>query len=296
MARRRKKKSGVAESLWENSYSARYYYNRLLEIATTSIKWENLPKEIDERFLEYTLATQGMAVFFKDDVLDKYVALTTMIGGTLSIYRVPNTRQAYATNGYRQSLNEKNSVLIFNNYLRTNILPELQYYAYKLYNIDRTIDININGQKTPILLLCDENERLAVENMYLEYTGNMPVIHGYKNSVNYDTIKAIPTPAEYNADKLYDLKLQIWNEALTFLGVANTMQFKRERVLQSEMQVAQGQVIASRNTRIRMRQQAADQINEMFGLNIKPTYYQSDYPDIMLQTPQEQSQGGGIDE
>lgn len=263
-----------------NNWSYQHYYDRLMEIAISTIDYDGMPDDVDQRFLEYTLATRGMAVFYKDDILAKYVALTTMIAPPLNIYNIPVNRTAFATNGYQYHCTNKDSVLIFNNYLRKPIISDLQYYAAKLYNIDRTIDINVNGQKTPILIRCDENERLTMENLYLEYDGNKPVIHGYKG-LSEDSIKAIPTPAEYVSDKLYDLKLQVWNEALTFLGVANTTQYKRERVIKSEIETSQGQVIANRNVRVGIRQQACDKINRKFGLNITVQYSNPKYADLI---------------
>lgn len=263
-----------------NNWSYLHYYDRLMEIAISTIDYDGMPDDVDQRFLEYTLATRGMAVFYKDDMLDKYVALTTMIAPPLNIYNIPVNRTAFATNGYNYHCNNQDSVLIFNNYLRKPIISDLKYYAAKLYNIDRTIDVNVNGQKTPILIRCDENDRLGMENLYLEYDGNKPVIYGYKG-LSEDSIKAIPTPAEYVSDKLYDLKLQVWNEALTFLGVANTTQYKRERVIKSEIETSQGQVIANRNVRVGIRQQACDKINRKFGLNITVQYSNPKYADLM---------------
>lgn len=297
--RRRNNRSSQMVQAVIDRYTYNYYYERLLEIAISTIEWTNMPEEIDTRFLEHALATRGMAVFYRDDVLERYIALTTMIGAPLNIYNVPTQRTAFATNGYQYHLTSADSVLIFNNYLRKPIINDLEYYAAKLYKIDRIIDINMNGQKTPILLLCNENQRLAIENMYEQYDGNSPVIYGYKSQLDPDAIKALETPAEYLCDKLYDLRLQIWNEALTFLGVANTTQYKRERVIQSEIETSQGQVIANRNARINMRQQACDRINNMFGLDIGVQYANVEYPD--LQSPDDVSretfgEGGDSDE
>lgn len=288
MGRKRGRKQPADYSLVLNKWSYLYYYRRLMEIATSSIEWVGMPEEIDQRFLEHALATRGMAVFYRDEVMGAYIALTTMTAPPLNIYNVPMVRTAFATNGYQYRCDNTNSVLIFNNYAREPIMSDLEYYAAKLYNIDRTIDINVNGQKTPILLTCDESERLALENMYLEYDGNAPVIKGYKG-LDRDAIKAIETPAEYIADKLYDLKLQVWNEALTFLGVANTTQYKRERVIQSEIETSQGQVIANRNVRIRMREQACERINRMFGLDVHVQYYAPRYDDLLMYSQNEES-------
>ena len=185
-----------------------------------------MPDSIDARFLELVLFSDGMAVFFRDEVMG-YLSLRTMIGGHLNIYQIPTIRTAYASNGYNKMLDEDNSVIIFNNMLHTNSLLDVEQFAKRLYNLDRAIDVNANAQKTPILISCDETQRLTLKNLYMQYDGNVPVIYGDKN-INPNALKVLTTEAPYVADKLYQLKIQIWNEALTYLGISNLNVQKKE--------------------------------------------------------------------
>lgn len=270
----RKRKTKFAESLYMNDRTYIQYYNRLTELATTMFSWKNLPSTIDARFLEMTLFSDGVAVFFKDDVMG-FLALQCMIGGNLNVYRIPVDRTAYATNGYNQKLNATNSVLIFNNYLHTNSTLDVEMFSKRLYNLDRAIDVNANAQKTPVLIQCDDTEKLTMLNLYKEYDGNQPFIFGSK-SLNTKGLTVLKTDAPYVADKLYTLKTQIWNEALTYLGISNTNVTKKERMITDEVQKNMGGVIASRYSRLEMRKQACKEINEMFGLNID-VEYRSDF-------------------
>ena len=52
------------ESALLNNRTYLQYYNRLLELAINMYEWKNLPDTVDERFLELTLFSDGMAVFF----------------------------------------------------------------------------------------------------------------------------------------------------------------------------------------------------------------------------------------
>ena len=243
------------------------YFNRLTELATTVFEWENLPDTVDSRFLELALFTDGYCVFFYDDVVG-YLCLRCTLGGTLSVYDIPNERMAYAPNGYQNILNQSNSVIIFNNFLHTNNVLEVQTYAKRLYNIDRTIDVNINAQKTPILIQASENQRLSLKNLYMKYEGNEPYIFA-DNTLNKDCLQVLRTDAPYVGDKLFDLKTNIWNEYLTYIGIPNVAVQKRERLISDEVMRSQGGVTASRNSRLLARLQAVDAINKMFGLNIK---------------------------
>lgn len=253
-----------------NQYGFTKYLNRLKELAMSMFEWSGLPDTIDERFLELALFEQGKAVYFNDEVMGN-LALRVTTGGNFNVYNVPTLRRAYASNGYQKQLNEKDSVIIWNNYLRTNTLYDMKYYAIRLWELDRIVDINAKAQKTPILIQCSEEERLTMTNLYMKYDGNQPFISGTKN-LNVDGFKVLKTDAPYVCDRIMQLRNQIWNEALTELGISNLNIQKKERLVTDEAIRSQGGVIASRYSRLNERRKAADAINKMFGTNIEVNY------------------------
>lgn len=263
----RRRKSNFEESLAMNNYTYMQYAYRLMELSISMFEWKNLPESIDERFLEMVLFTDGHAVFFKDDELGDYLALQCLINGKLNVYRIPINRRAFAVNGYQKQLTDKDSVIIFNNMLHTNSWLDVKMFAKRLYNLDRIIDVNTNAQKTPILIKGNEQQRLTLTNLYKEYDGNAPVIFADK-SLDMNALQVLLTQAPYVADKIYQLKTQIWNEALTYLGISNVSFQKRERMVSDEVTRSQGGTVASRYSRLNARRQACEQINKMFGLNI----------------------------
>ena len=267
---RRKREREFWESGAMNNVTYMHYYNRLTELAISMFEWKNLPPSVDPRFLETVLFTNGVAVFFKDDVIGE-LTLRVTLGGDFDVYNIPKTRRAYASNGYQLSLNEKDSVLIYNNYLHTNSRADIEMFAKRLYNLDRAIDVNANAQKTPVLIKCDETQRLTMKNLYMQYDGNIPFIFGDTN-LQANGFQVLKTDAPYVADKLYSLKTQIWNEALTYLGISNINIQKKERLITDEVTRNQGGTIASRYSRLQSRREAVDKINEMFGLNIEVNY------------------------
>lgn len=275
---RRKRDREFWESADLNNASYIQYYDRLTELSISMFEWRNLPDTVDPRFLELTLFANGMAVFFKDEVED-YLALQCAISGPLNVYRIPIRRRAYAVNGYNRELDDKNSVIIYNNMLHKNSMLDVRMFARELYNLDRAISVNANAQKTPILIRCDENQRLTLENLYMDYDGNKPVIYGDKG-LNPNALSVLKTDAPYVADKLYTLKTQKWNEALTYLGISNVNITKRERLITDEVTRNQGGTIASRYSRLQSRRMACEQINKMFGLNIQCDY-REDYQEIV---------------
>lgn len=272
MARRKAGNSDpFNESAKLNRLSFDFYFDRLKELAISMFEWENLPDSMDERFLEMTLFEDGQAIVFRDDVMGM-LGMQVMIGGPLNVYRVPINRRAYAVNGYQNpDLTPENSVIVFNNMLRTNSYRDVMFFARKLYEVDRAIDVNVKGQKTPKVILCDENERLTMLNLFMKYDGNQPFIFGTKN-LDLKSIQTLDTSSPYLSDKLYQLKTQIWNEALTYLGISNVNFNKKERLVSDEVLRNSGSTVSSRYTRLNMREQAADEINRMFGTDIRVRY------------------------
>lgn len=266
----RKGRKAQSEAFLQNQRTYIQYVNRLTELSISMFDWKNLPSTIDARFLELALFNDGMAVFFKDEVMG-YLGLQVMIGGALNVYRIPITRTAFAQNGYQMKLDPSNSVIIFNNMLHTNSILDVQEMSKRLYEIQRTIDVNVIQQKTPKIITCTENQRLVMKNLYAQYMGNEPFIFGDKN-LDLTGIKTLDTTSPYVADKLYELKTQYWNEALTYLGISNVNTVKKERMITDEVQRNLGGTIASRYSRMYMRQQACEEINRMFGLNISVEY------------------------
>lgn len=265
MARKRKK-TFFEESARLNNRAYAYYLTRFSELALSVFKWENLPDTVDERFLELTLYTDGQAVFFRDEVLGE-LCLQCAVNGPFDVYRIPIRRRAYAVNGYQKKLTNKDSVIIWNNKLHTNTEPDMMVFARRLWDLDRTIEVNARAQKTPVLLQGPEEQRLTLLNLYKEYDGNTPVICGDKN-LNLEGFKSINTQAPFVGNDLYQLKTQIWNEALTYLGISNLTIQKKERVNTDEVTRSMGGTLASRNARLEARKKAADEINKMFDLDI----------------------------
>lgn len=273
-----KRKTNFWESAVMNNATYIQYYNRLIELSIAMFDWTGLPDTIDPRFLELTLFKYGQAVFFEDEVMG-YLALTNAVQGGFDVYGYPVASRAYSPyNNYQKNLTLDDSVIIYNNYLRTPSSLDVEVFAKRLYNLDRVIDVNANAQKTPVLIKCAETQRLTMKNLYKEFDGNSPVIFG-DNGLNDANFTVLSTEAPYVADKIYQLKTQIWNEALTYLGISNINVQKKERLITDEVSRNMGGVIASRYSRLNARQNACEKINKMFGLNVW-CEYRDDYREL----------------
>lgn len=261
------------KDFWESSYMNNrefiQYYNRFVELSVSMFAWD-LPDTVDPRFLELNLFAKGRAVFFKDDVLG-YLALPARLGGRWDVYNKPTDRVAYARNGYQQNLDPTNSVIIYNNFLRTNSMQTVEIYARRLYDIDRAIDVNIKAQKTPILIRTNEKNRLTMKNLYMQYDGNAPFIFADK-SLDPSDLSVLQTDAPFVAQDLQQIKTEIYNECLTYLGISNVNFTKRERLIRDEVTRNQGGTIANRYSRLMARKQACEEIGKIFGVKCDVEY------------------------
>lgn len=285
-----------------NKLTYNFYYDRLLEMSLARYEWLNLPDSVDARFLELTLFKNGRALFFEDDVLGM-LALPVIINGPFNVYKIPIRRRAFTPGvssvnetdkstaaTYQAERTNKDSVICYNNMLHSPSLNMCRMFARRLADIDRTIDVNISAQKTPVLIESDSNTLLSLKNAYKQYEGNFPVIFGKKGIA--DNVKVLMTGAPLVAPALQQLKQTIWNDAMEALGIANHGADKKERVNIMEIQANQGGTIASRYSGLIAREQACDAVNRMFGTSISVRYREEVTPESYMGEPD----GGGEDE
>lgn len=287
----RKKGNGqFEESALLNNISYMQYFNRLTDLAISMFEWQNLPPTVDPRYIELHLFQNGSMVYFNDDVIGN-LCLDCLPNGNFDVYGNPVLRRAYSSyNNYQRELKEDDSVIIWNNYLRTNSITDIIMFSKRLYLLDRIIDVNASAQKTPVLVQGTEKQRLTLLNLYKEFDGNSPFIFGDKN-LDLNALKCLNTGAPYVADKIYQLKTQIWNEALTYLGISNINIQKKERLITDEVTRNQGGTIASRFSRLQARREAVEKINAMFGTNISVNY-REDFQEISDDSGQSTIKGG----
>lgn len=297
---RRKNRDQFNSSAIMNNRTWLMYFDMLYELAVSSFKWDGLPMSVDERYMEITLFDKAAAVYFKDEIINEELCLDMIPAGQFDCYGNPVVRRAYSGyNNYNKLVSKSDSVIIWNNYMRTSSRLPLEIFAKRLYNMDRIIDVNINAQKTPVLIQGSEKQRLTLKNLYMQYDGNMPFIFG-DESLNRDAFSVLKTDAPFVADKIYAIKEKTWNEALTYLGISNVSVEKKERLVKDEVERNQGGTVANRRSRLGQRQWAAEQISEMFQRDVSVDYWDG-LPDLVESYSEQafglvDSRGGGAED
>ena len=209
------------------------YLDRFKKVALSVFEWVNLPPSMNAEWLEMCLYYNGQASLLKDKDYG-FINTNCCNGGNLNIYGLPvslncysfsyqSTRKLYTginpllTDAQKEQWQYYEAILVQNNYERIPTAGTMELFAYRLYEAEQTAFMNIKAQKTPVLLLVDEKQRLTMENLYSQYDGNRPFIFGDKQNLAPESLRVLKTDAPFIADKIMEYKKEIWNEALTFL-------------------------------------------------------------------------------
>ena len=254
------------------------YLERFKKIALSIFEWVNLPSSMDSRFIEECLYYKGQASLLKDETFG-FINTQCCSNGYINIYGLPNELNCYSfsyqknrklytglSNDEDDEDRTKCAILVMNNFEKVPTCSTLELFAYRLYEAEQTAMTNIKAQKTPVLIVLDEKQRVMMENLYSQYDGNKPFIFGDKNQLDDKTIRSIKTDAPFIADKVIDYKKEIWNEALTFLGINNIMIDKKERLVSDEANSNNELINLNLQSYLITRQNACKQFNEYFGL------------------------------
>ena len=252
-------------AMFLNNVTYNDYYDRLKLIAISLFSWEGLEEVAgvgSNRFLELSLFNNGRACFLKDEKLG-YLTLNANPSDKLNVYQLPEKIQAWSI-GYCKQFDFDEVVYIMNNELMKPTRATIELFAYRLYETERTIDVNLKAQKTPVLIEGDKKTMLTLRNAYMQYDGNIPFIFGSKTFELGSKLNALKTDAPYLIDKLELHKHEIWNECLTFLGIDNANTDKKERLITDEVESNNEIIKYYLNCFYKTRKRACDEINEKF--------------------------------
>lgn len=247
----------------------RYYYNMLKNLVMSLFEWDNVPKSMDANFLEKVLYEVGYCAVINHKTLG-IINTRCSSNSNQNLYELSLSYNCYSVSddygGY--DYDSDNFVLVKNNKLMHGVRYIVQLFALKLHNIDMEISNNINLQKFSAIMMCDEKERLTILNIIKQWENNQPLILSKKSLDLNNKVDKLDFNIPYVADKLYLAKEKIMNEFLTYIGVNNLSVEKKERLVTGEVDVNNELIESNANVMLETRQQAVEEINDKFGLDI----------------------------
>ena len=258
-------KRDIDVSMITNNVTYIDYLDRLRLLSTSIFSWKNLDQVAGfgaERFLEQALYDNGRACFVNDPELG-FLVLKVNPSDKLNVYQLPVKVQAWSI-GYTKQYAFDDVVYIMNNVLQKPTIDTISLIAYRLYETERTIDVNLMAQKTPVLIQGDTKTILTLKQVYEQYSGNTPFIFGNKQFDVSNKLSAIKTDAPYVIDKLTQHKKDLMTEALNYLGIDNFFSDKKERLITAEAEGSEALTNFYLNCFYKTRQEACDMINEKF--------------------------------
>lgn len=294
------KRNEFAEAAAENVTAYQFYFDRMRNLCLSQYEWIGLPETCSARHIERVLFQSGLAAFAYDEMLG-YISLAALPSKKLNMY---NEAEGYMLNGigYHKYYPLSKCVLIRNNLTATPTIWGVEQFAHRIARALRTADINIDAQKTPLLIVCDQKQKLTMKNVYMQYEGGYPVIYGDEKGFSPDSVRVLTTDAPYIADKMQDYIQTLWNDFLIWRGIDSVGTEKAERLITAEVNANNEHTNLAESTGLLTRQQAAEGLMEDYynrhgkyiSVSVRPRTYGRtlDGDPLDLQEQEQQQEGG----
>lgn len=261
----------MSRSQFEDKALSRYdeLLNEFTNLAINRFSWENLPVGLTSEQMEFLLIRHGQLMCFNDNM---YGTLILPCFGTtdINVYGLPTQYNVYGENGkYNEYISFDDGVIIRNNPLGTSDFPTLEVFAKRIDDVEMTQDVNLFQQCIPKLVLGDEDSKITMKNLINQIKNYKFAIFGKKSLVNnISSSDVLDTSAPYILDKLQQQKTDLKNELLTYLGINNNNNVKKERMVVDEVNANNEYTSINLDLMFDLREKACKEINEKFGLNI----------------------------
>lgn len=267
-----------------NNFTFIDFFDRLRRVATSIFKWKNLPETMNERWLELCLFYKGIAGILKHD---NYGIINTEASwsGNIDIYGLPTLVYCYSTSFFSeqrvrydgkvsieelskiygiQNDNLKEAILVMNNIDMQPTFIAMELFAYRLYKVQRTIDINLDLIKKPFIIGCNEQDKLSMQKFMMDVENNQNMIFATADFDPSNSIKIFDLNVNNHVEELENEKRAILSEALTTLGVNSILVDKAERLISDEGKKDNEFINYNLQYYWKQRKEACDQFNKLF--------------------------------
>lgn len=252
-----------------------HFLDRYKQIALDLFTWEGLPNHIEPRLLEQSLFEHGLFCFINDKNLGK-LFLPSQYTGSLNIhydYTKVNTLgvnynkcfDVYDGNG---EIKDNEVIICKNNDLNKPTRQILDYYIYKLVEVELSAFTNISQQKYPFLINANRDNKHSMKEAVKDIDEGKPYIIYNKDVIDLTNgIQVFNTGVPFVADKLLQYKYDIEREIFTLFGFNNNVE-KKERLLTDEVNSNNEFIKCNIESMLKTRQRFCEQVNRNFNMNL----------------------------
>lgn len=206
-------------------------------LATSRFKWQSKdvqPKDRLSEFIEMLLYLKGQCALFKDT--DGWKVRCCVPSGGLDEYGQPESFNLTDYNGTHivtVKNDDERFIWIKNNAACIPTIFWIVKYCNRVAKIERTMDLNIDAQKTPFMIETSPEIHLSIQNIFKEIRQMDEVVYVDQKTGIKDNVQVLKLDAPYLVDKLYAQKQNEFNDLLNFLGI-NTVKEKTAHILYKE--------------------------------------------------------------
>lgn len=264
-----------------------YHRKNLKNFLMNWIKWEGLPDSIDERFLNDSVIMRGYCGAFKYSDGKIYVTDGAISG--LDEYYRPTvfTTANIKFNNLKKSIG-KDCAICYNTYDYSSpysLAPMIEIYARRLADIDLSIDTSVRNSRVCVIpVVKDEKDALRTAQILKDMYEGKPATLSYKTT-SFDGkagVEIFPVKSKDNivVAELADARRNIMADFYSELGIDNLAVDKKERTNLKEMDSNKQRLAVAGQIFLEPRQRFADEVNSLFGLNIKPVFNQEMFKEV----------------
>lgn len=206
-------------------------------LATSRFKWHSekiQPIDHLSEYIEMLLYLKGQCALFNDN--GQWKVRCCVPTGGINEYGEPNSFTLTDYNGNNTVTvdgDDGRFIWIKNN---RDCIPTIFWiikYCNRVAKIERTMDLNIDAQKTPFMIETSPEVHLSIQNIFKQIKEMDEVVYVDQKTGIKDNVKVLNLEVPYLVDKLYTQKTNEFNDLLNFLGI-NTVKEKTAHILYKE--------------------------------------------------------------
>lgn len=243
-----------------------------LNKSLTMFEWQNLPNTLPMVELEKMLQIKGYAIIakYKGDVY----AFNGGFAGQDPYYRPTHV----IVNNPALKMNEtykidEDCVVIKNDDMKQGLIKIYEYFGQRLIENQITMLMTDYNLRMPFTISSSDDQTTQSAKDYLNkiIDGSLGVIGEQKL---FKALSVTPTNSKQTAtfSDLYGYQQFIIAQLNNTIGLATNNNMKRERLTTNEIEINKNASYPLVDNMLRNRQQAVEQINKMFGLDITVGY------------------------
>lgn len=243
-----------------------------LNKSLTMFEWQNLPNTLPMVELEKMLQINGYAI------IAKYKGDVYAFNGGFAGQDPYNRPTQVIINNPALKLNttytiNEDCIVIKNDDMKQGLIKIYEYFGQRLIENQITMLMTDYNLRMPFTISSSDDQTTQSAKDYLNkiIDGSLGVIGEQKL---FKALSVTPTNTKQTAtfSDLYGYQQFIIAQLNNTIGLATNNNMKRERLTTNEIEVNKNASYPLVDNMLRNRQQAVEQINKMFGLNITVEY------------------------